>query len=182
MTAPLPNDMSRIADGLAKPEASNPTYVCDQGSTRAARNLIRRTIVLRKPDADAMAADATAYTAADQVRMRSAGRVLGAYIQPTATLTAHDTNYATVSVEKGDGAGGAGVVMASKTTKITGGTNDWAAGRTEALALSATLANFHFVAGAVIGFSIAKAAAGVVVGVCSICVDIEEEGVDGYAV
>lgn len=180
--ATLPNDMSRIADGIAKAEASNPAYDADQGSTTPARNLIRRTYVLRKPDVDAMAADATVYTAADQIRMRCAGRILGANVQPQGTLTADDTDYATISVQKADGLGGAGTVMASKTTKITGGTGDFAAGRSEALALSATLANLHFTIGQVLSFAIAKAGAGVAVPVCTISVDVEEEGVDAYAV
>lgn len=178
----LPNDMSHIADGIAKPEASNKDlYTHAQGSTGPARNLIRRTYVLRKPAADAMASDTTAYTAADQIRMCRAGRILGAAIQPTAALTADNTNFATVSVQKGDGAGGAGTTMASLTTAITG-SNDWAAGRTEAMTLSATVANTRFVKGSVLGFAIAKAAAGVVVGVCAISVDVEEEGTDDYAV
>ncbi len=179
----LPNDMSHIADGIAKPEASNkPLYTHAQGSTGPARNLIRRTYILRKGAADSMASDTTAYTAADQIRMRTAGRILGANIQPLSTLTAHDTTYATVSVEKGDGAGGAGVVMASQTTKITGGSGNWAAGATEAMTISATIANTRYPIGAVLGFSIAKASTGVAVPACTISIDVEEEGTDAYAV
>lgn len=179
----LPNDMSHIADGIAKPEASNADlYDHAQGSTGPARNLIRRTYVLRKPAVDAMAADTTAYTAADQIRMRCAGRILGVNVQPQGSLTANDTDYATISVQKADGLGGAGTIMASKTTKITGGTGDFAAGRSEALALSATVANTRFAVGSVLGFAIAKAGSGVAVPVCTISVDIEEEGTDAYAV
>lgn len=183
MTAPLPNDMSRIADGVAKPEASNPAYVANQGSTRAARNLIRRTYVLHKPGADAMAADTTAYTVADQIRMPRAGRILGAAIQPTAALIADAGNYATVAVDKGDGLGGAGVIMASiATTIVAPGSNSWVAGKSIPLVLSTTLADLHFLAGAVLGFAVAKTGTGVVVGVCAISIDVEEEGVDSYAV
>lgn len=176
-----PNDMSEIAQGLGNLEASrNASY--DSTSKEAARNLIRRTYVLRKPAADSMAADTTAYTAADQIRMPRAGRVLGAYIQPASTLTAHDTTYATINVVTGDGAAGAAVVAASQTTKITGGSGNFAAGATEALTVSATLADTRFVAGAVLSFNIAKASTGVVVPACTISVDVEEEDVDGYGV
>ena len=114
--------------------------------------------------------------------MRVPGRVLGAYIQPQSTLTAHDTNYATVNVVTGDGAAGAAVVAASVTTKITGGSGNWAAGATEALALTATQADQRYAAGAVLSFNIAKAASGVAVPICTITVDVEEEGTDSYGI
>jgi len=177
----LPNDMSHIADGIAKPEASNADlYTHDQGSTGPARNLIRRTYVLRKEAADAMAADVTAYTAADHMRMRTAGRILGASIAPRAALTAA-ADCAVVNVVKGDGAAGAATVMASVTTTVAG-SGDWVAGRLEPMTISATVANTRIARGEVLGFNIAKTGAGVVVPICAISVDIEEEGTDAYAV
>ena len=59
----FPNDMSRIASALSKLEGSN-SGEYDGSVPKAARQIIRRTFQLRKPSADAMAADTTAYTAA----------------------------------------------------------------------------------------------------------------------
>lgn len=175
----LPNDMSRIAEGLAKLEASSPTYTGNPKN--AARSLIRRTYVLRKPAVDGAAATTTAYTAAEQIRMRCAGRVLGAYFCPAATLTASDSTYATIKVVTADGAAGAEVVAASASTTTTG-TGDFAAGRTEALTISATAADTRFVAGALLSFSIAKASTGVAVPAGVFSIDVEEEAPDGYSV
>lgn len=176
----FPNDMSRIASALSKAEGSN-SGEYDGSVPKAARQLIRRTFQLRKPSADAMAADTTAYTAADMIRMPRAGRILGAYICPQSTLTAHASNFATVKVVKGDGAGGAETIMASVTTEVTGSGN-WAAGAPEALTISSTVANTRIAKGEVLGFSIAKAASGVVVPICSISIEIEFEGTDDFAV
>lgn len=176
----FPNDLSRISAAVSKLEGSNSASY-DGSVPKAARQLIRRTFQLRKPAADAMAADTTAYTAADAVRMQRAGRILGAWIYPQSTLTAHDTNYATVKVVKGDGAAGAETIMASVATTTTGSGN-WAAGVPEALTVSSTVANTRIAKGEVLGFSIAKASSGVVVPICSITVEIELEGTDDFAV
>lgn len=175
-----PNDLSRIVGGLAKLEGSNPDLDGQFDAKKAARNLIRRTIVLVKPAADAMAADTTAYTAAYQYRARCAGRLLGAYLQPQGTATAHNDNFATISAQKADGAGGAGTTMASRTTDANGGGVSLAAGVTVPMTLSATVADTRYAAGAVIGFAIAKAGSGVAVPICNILLDVEEEDVDAY--
>ena len=141
----LPNDMSRITDGLAKLEASNPNY-----------------------------------TAAYQLRMPRAGRILGAFIQPAAALTADATNNATVTAVSADGLGGAGVVMATLVTDVAGG--NWAAGVTKTMTVTSTLANTRFAAGAVISFAIAKGGTGVAVPISNIVIDIEDESIDGYSV
>ncbi len=173
-----PNDVSRIAEGVANYSGSSKDVAAPKA---AAKRLIRRTYLLRKPAVDAMATDATAYTAADQIRMSAPGRILGAYVQPLSTLTAHAANYATVNVVTADGAAGAAVVAASiSTTIVAPGSGNWAAGATEALVVSSTAADTRFVAGAVLSFNIAKVSSGVVVPICTISVDVEEEGVDGY--
>lgn len=177
----FPNDMSKIAGALAKLEASSGAYDDTQAARAPARNLIRREFVLVKPAADAMAADTTAYTAAFQVRMTRAARILGAYIVPQSTLTAHASNFATVKVVKGDGAAGAETIMASVTTEITGSGN-WAAGVPEALTVSSTPANTRIARGEILGFSIAKAASGVVVPISTVVVELELEGTDAYGV
>ena len=178
----LPNDMSHIVDGVAKPEASNSAiYTHAQGSTGPARNLIRRTLVLRKPAADAMAGDATDYTAAMMERARTACRILGAYFIPEGTTVADNTDYATLNVVKGDGLAGAQVVMATGDTRAAS-LDGLAAGVTETLVVSATVANTRIPRGSVWGFSIAKVGAGKVVPVGTFVVDYEEEGTDAYAV
>lgn len=75
--------------------------------------------------ADALAADEIAETVA--LRVKAASTLTKLYIIPDDALTADDTNYKTITVAKRDGAGGAGATVASVTTKITGGTGDWAA-------------------------------------------------------
>ncbi len=170
-----PNDMSRTAEGLANSVGSSKDIVNPKG---AGRNMIRKTFVFIKPAADAMAADTTAYTAAMQIVMPRPCKVLGFRIQPQSTLTAHATTNATVNVVKGDGAAGAAVVCASLTTDIAGG--NWVAGTTKTGTLSATAADTRIPAGGVLGFNITKGSTGVVVPICVISVDVEEEGLDGY--
>jgi hypothetical protein len=177
----FPNDLSRITQAVGNLDGSNSGDYTDSPK-EAARQLIRRTFVLKKPAADSMAADTTAYTAADAICVYRPFRVLGAKIYPQGTVTAHDTNYATINLVKGDGAAGAEVVAASQTTKITGGSGNWAAGVPEALTVSSTAANTRFAAGTVLGFSIAKAASGVAVPICTITVEVEFEGIDSFAV
>lgn len=177
----FPNDMSRIASALAKLESSSGAYDSTQASRGPARNIIRYEVQLTKPAADSMAADTTAYTAALHRRMTRAARILGAYVMPQSTLTANDSNNATIKVVKGDGAGGAETIMASAQTTTTG-TGNWAAGVPEALTVSSTAANTRIARGEVLGFSIAKTGTGVVVPICSIVVELELEGEDAYGV
>lgn len=178
----FPNDMSKIAGALAKLEASSGAYDSTQASRGPARNLIRYEVPLIKPAADAMAADTTAYTAALHRRLPRAARILGAYVMPQGSLTSNDSNYATIKVVKGDGAGGAETIMASVATTATGGSGTWAAGVPEVLSVSATPANTRIARGEVLGFSIAKTGSGVVVPICSIVVELELEGEDAYGV
>jgi len=175
----FPNDMSQIAGALGRLEGSSAEY--DSTSKEAARNIIRVQFTLRKPAADSMASDTTAYTAADMHRMFRAAKLLAAYVNPQATLTSNDTNYATVKLVKGDGAGGAETIMASVATTTTD-SGSWAAGVPEALTLSATEANTRIARGELLGFSIAKAASGVVVPICTITAYLELEDVDAYGV
>jgi len=175
----FPNDMSRVAKGLGKLEQSSGAYDATKGADEAARNLIRREYILVKPAADAMASTATAYTAAFQIRMPRAAKILAAHVNPQSTLTADDTNFATIKVQKGDGAGGAGTDMATLATTTTGSGN-WAAGVPEAMTVSATLADTRIARGEVLSFAITKSGTGVVVPICSITVEIELEGVDAH--
>jgi hypothetical protein len=83
---------------------------------------------------------------------------------PGAVLTAHDTNYATLTLSQRDGAGGGAAIVAEQTTKITGGSGDWVAFVAEPLTLSGTIANLFLAAGEVLTFKIIKSGSGVAVG------------------
>jgi hypothetical protein len=171
-----PNDVSRIAEGVASYSGSSKDITAPKA---AAKKLIRRIIKLSKPGADAMAADTTAYTAADHEYVDAPMRVLGAWLNTQAACTAHGTNYATINVVKGDGAAGAAVVIATHATD-TVTTDDLAAAVPKAMTLTTTLADTRLPIGAVLGFNITKAAAGVVVPILSISVLVEYEGVDAF--
>jgi len=90
------------------------------------------------------AADAAAGTASELWIARITKKILvndDVKIIAAASLTADDTNYATVSLEVDDGAGGANTVLASQTTKITGGSGNWVAGTALALTITTTAAD-----------------------------------------
>lgn len=178
-----PNDCSRIAKGVANLEtAGSAEYTgTDPAVLRAARSLIRKSIIIQKVAVDGSAGATTAYTAGFNVRMKNPGRILGASLLPTAALTADASNNATINAVSADGAGGAAVVMASLATDLAGGS--WVAGVTKTMAVTATVANTRYVAGAVVGFNITKAGTGVVVPAgTNIVIDVEEEGPDAYQV
>jgi len=88
-------------------------------------------------------------------------RIVSVEFVPDATLTAHDTNYATLTLNKGTA--GSLDAAATVTTKITGGTGDWVADTPEALTLSSTEANLLVASGDNLNFDIAKASSGVAV-------------------
>ncbi len=105
--------------------------------------------------ADALASDATAETCV--LRVKAASTLTKLYLVPDAALTAHNTNYATITVKKRDGAGGAGSSVASITTEITGG-GHWTAFSKLDLG---TLTGAVLAAGTVLTITVTKAAAGV---------------------
>lgn len=74
--------------------------------------------------ADALAADEIAETVA--LRVKAASTLTKLYIVPDDALTADNTNFKTITVQKRDGAGGAASTVAEVTTEITG-TGDWTA-------------------------------------------------------
>ncbi len=85
-------------------------------------------------------------------------------ICPDGTLTANDTNYATISLNKSDGAAGSATAVASQTTKITGGSGNWAA-RTF-VDVPVTAANKNVDDGQMLEIESVKAASGVAVPIC----------------
>ncbi len=91
-------------------------------------------------------------------------------IIPFAALTANDTNYKTVALNRRVAAGTA-TVVASVTTKITGGTGDWVALTPITLTLSTTAADLVLPTLGDLSLSLVHTASGVAVPV--LCVTIE---------
>lgn len=124
------------------------------------------------------AADGAAATASEVWIARITKKVMfndDVKIVPAAALTADNGNYATVSLEVDDGAGGANTVIASATTQITG-SGSWVAGTALPLTISATPAS-RVVDGATAAkyliLKIAKTGTGVVVPVCTLFASCE---------
>lgn len=125
-----------------------------------------------KPIADAAAG--TAYEWPFFSNLGSASlQVTAVRIVPFAALTAHDTNYKTVSLFRRLAAAAA-VSVAAVTTKITGGTGDWVALTPIAVTLSATAANTIVAPGEDLSLSLVHAASGVAVPVLAITVEYYE--------
>jgi hypothetical protein len=107
---------------------------------------------------DAAAADTTAsmpfYYAEEDMT------VVEAKWLPNAVLTAHDTNYATITLQKA-ASGGSKTTLHQFTTKITGGSGNWAANTAIAMALVAGTENLD--ADEHLMVDIAKAGSGVAV-------------------
>lgn len=93
----------------------------------------------------------------------SKAKMLRVYYLPGAALTAHDANYATITVSRYTAAGGSKTTVATATTKITGGTGDWTAFVPVEIALSATPANLILESGSILTYEVAKAASGVAI-------------------
>lgn len=112
----------------------------------------------QKAAADGAAGTATAESVIPRPML--ACRVVGIELVPAAALTADDTDYATITVRKRDGAGGAASVIASVTTKITGGSGNWTAFVPVSLG---TITNADLLAGDILTVEITKAASGVAI-------------------
>jgi hypothetical protein len=80
-------------------------------------------------------------------------------ILPDSTLTAHSSNYATITVEKENGAAGGKATVAELATT----TDNFAAGVADELTLSSTAANLIVDDEAVLSYKIVKAGTGVAV-------------------
>jgi hypothetical protein len=114
-----------------------------------------------KVAADAAAADATAATPFGRIHQDVELKRLE--LLPLNTLTAHDTNYATITVKAGT------TTIWTFTTKITGGSGDWVSGTPITATIAA--ANIRQAGGTSpvqLTVEIAKAAAGVVVPICMV--------------
>lgn len=134
-----------------------PVAVSDAGVVSFGQASSVQTATYTKEADDGAASDTTAET--PLFSPESGAVVLSVKYLPSAALTADNTNYATLSVDSRDAAGGSNAVIASITTEITG-TGDWVAFVAEDFG---TLANTAIVAGGAVTFAIAKAGTGVVV-------------------
>lgn len=105
---------------------------------------------------DAAAADATAETLIG--RVVRPGTIIAAFYEPSAALTAHDDDYATLALAKRDGAGGGADAVATLATQVADGS--WTAFVHKSLG---TLSNAAVVAGDVVTVAIAKTGNGVAV-------------------
>lgn len=113
-----------------------------------------------KSAADGAAATTTAETIFGKVGPGSGGTIGAVYFTPAASLTANDSNYATIQVQKRT-AGGAPTTVAQATTQTSGGggTGSWTAWKPVAIAISAGAVS----ALDALTFNIGKTGTGVVV-------------------
>lgn len=174
----IPNDMTKIADGLAKLEASNGSGFT-AGVKAASRRLIRRSYAIEVPAVLANGDGGTAANVSRAVRMPTAGRIMGVTAKATVAATAHDSNYATLRVTPISTAGAAGNTAASRNTQIVGGGNI-VAGVPYSLTVDTANSNNQFTAGQWLAANVLMTASGVAMGACSFTIDVEEESSDGY--
>lgn len=130
-----------------------------------------RTLKVDKPADDGAAGTATTETGV--FRFEEDVQITGIYFVPSAAVTAHGTNFATLLVDKRDGAGGAATNLATFATD-TVTTDDMAAFVPKALPLTATTADLILSAGNVLTIEITKGGTGVVIPRGSWIVNYEE--------
>lgn len=149
-------DRKRLKNAQAAQLASNEGVMVSTAKAAVA-DAHRRQYTIQLTDA---ATAGTAVTETVMARIPVACRLITAYMSAPIAVTANDTTYATVTVAKRTGAGGA-TTLASQTTKITGGSGNLAAFVPAALTNTATSANLAIAAGDVVTVAVAKASTGV---------------------
>lgn len=117
-------------------------------------------VPVQKAADDGMASTATADTLFWTNPFDFSVAIISATYTPTGTITADNTNFATLTVKKDDGAAGTPAVALTVTTAITDSGN-FAANIQKAFT-SRTAANATVAAGANLFFNIAKSGSGVV--------------------
>ena len=115
------------------------------------------SLAFNVPRAQDAAAGTTTAEAAVAMTVQK-GKLVKAYYVPAGAVTAHDTNYATITISRYTAAGGSKTTVASITTKITGGSGNWTAFVPVEITLATDTA---LEAGACLTYEIAKAASGV---------------------
>lgn len=134
--------------------------------------LHKKSISFLKPIADAAAG--TSYEWPIFHNHWSSSLVVTAVtVIPFAALTADDTNYKTVALNRRVAAGSA-TVIASVTTKITGGTGNWVALTPITLTLSSTAADLVVPTLGDLSLHLVHSGSGVAVPVCAVTIDYYE--------
>ena len=136
---------------------------------------VNRRVLLHKLSEDAAAGDELAEMPI-YIDSRTAGGLVVTAVKfvPAAALTAHDTNYKTVTVSWRSAAGGAATVVATGTTKTSGGggSGNWTA--FVPVSLPVTAANATLPAGGQLTFLFSKAGTGVKLPAGTLVVEYEE--------
>lgn len=140
----------------------------DIGAHDVVNQLTDFVVDVVKAAADGMASTTTAATKFWANAFDFDCYVVSGIISPDATLTAHDSNNAVITVEVDDGANGTPAAALTWTTSTTG-TGNWAVDTAEAHT-ARTAANCKVVPGAAMHYAIAKGGTGVVVPACRIAV------------
>ena len=127
-----------------------------------------------KKAADAMAADATTQAVFGAARRRA--KVKAIYYVTDAALTAHDTNFASLIVQKLTAAGATAVTLGTAATTLTAGTGSWVAKTVISFTLSTVAGALVLEALAPLTFGITKGGSGVVVPAGQLIVVLEPAG------
>jgi hypothetical protein len=151
--------LKRLGGSFAQQEAADNSLKVED----TIGSLFDFQVQFQKAADDAMASTATADTKFWTNPYTFPVQVFAASYNADGTITADDTNFATVTVKADDGAAGATVAVATWLTKITAGTGNIAA----QVAKAATTLNASTIVsvapGASLFFNIAKSGSGVVV-------------------
>jgi len=135
-------------------------FAQDDGGEDTINGLTDIYVQHSKASADAMASTTTADTLIWCNPYDFSLRVVSARIVSASALTAHDTDFATITVKTDNGANGSPATALTWETTTTG-TGSWATDVAEAATVTA--ANATLVAGGCLHFNIAKGGSGVVV-------------------
>lgn len=161
--------MTQIADAKKKLAGD---LAQDSGGQAIVNQLFDFYIDAVKAAADGMASTTTAATKFWTNPFDFNCYVVSGVISPDATLTANDTNFATITVEVDDAANGTPAAALTWTTTTTG-TGNWAVDTNE-VHNTRTAANCTIVPNAAVHYQIAKAASGVVVPASRISVRVRK--------
>jgi hypothetical protein len=134
--------------------------------------LRKKNITFLKPIADA-SAGATYEWPIFHNHWTSTLTITAVKLTPFAALTAHDTDYKTVALNRRVAAGAA-TVIASVTTKITGGTGNWVALTPFSLTLSSTAADLVVPTLGDLSLHLVHSGSGVAVPVCAVTIEYFE--------
>ena len=134
---------------------------------------VNRRVLLHLPSG---AATATASVAEFPVyldsRVPNGATVTAVKYVPAGTLTAHDTNYITLTLKHRTAAGASATTVATVNTKITGGTGNWSA--FSPVAVTVDTANATIPANGMLTATVAKVAAGVDLPAGTLVVEYQE--------